>query len=82
VFVGRFCGRDADLANLVRAMSMKSAGKPHRPTRGKVISIAIIAIGVAMGLYVEHRISIRPSTDDAAIDADVVHVAAASSPGS
>ena len=28
VFVGLFCGRDADLANLVRAMSMKSAGAP------------------------------------------------------
>jgi membrane fusion protein, multidrug efflux system len=58
---------------------MKSADKPHRPTRGKIISLAIIAIGVAMGLYVEHTSSIRPSTDDATIDADVVHVAAAAS---
>jgi membrane fusion protein, multidrug efflux system len=56
---------------------MKSAGKPHRPTRGKIISLALIAIGVAMGLYVEHSSSIRPSTDDATIDADVIHVAAA-----
>jgi hypothetical protein len=30
VFIGRFCGRDADLANLVRAMSMKSGGTPCR----------------------------------------------------
>ena len=58
-------------------MSMKSAGTPRRPSRGKIISLAIIAIGVAMGLYVEHRIAIRPSTDDATIDADVVHVASA-----
>jgi membrane fusion protein, multidrug efflux system len=58
-------------------VSMKSTDKPHRPTRGKIISLAIIAIGVAMGLYVEHTSSIRPSTDDATIDADVVHVAAA-----
>ncbi len=58
-------------------MSMKSAGKPRRSSRGKIISLAIIAFGVAMGLYVENRISIRPSTDDATIDADVVHVAAA-----
>ena len=58
-------------------MSMKSAGKPHRPFRGKIISLTIIAIGVAAGLYVERRISIRPSTDDATIDADVVHVASA-----
>jgi hypothetical protein len=48
---------------------MKSADKPHRPTRGKIISLAIIAIGVAMGLYVKHTSSIRPSTDDATIDA-------------
>jgi membrane fusion protein, multidrug efflux system len=58
-------------------MSMKPAGKPRRPFRGKIISIAIIAIGVAAAIYVEHRISIYPSTDDATIDADVVHVAAA-----
>ncbi|MGA7386215.1 MAG: biotin/lipoyl-binding protein, partial [Methylocella sp.] len=54
---------------------MKSAGKPHRSSRGKVISIAIIAIAVAVAIYVEHWISIHPSTDDATIDADVVHVA-------
>jgi multidrug efflux system membrane fusion protein len=58
-------------------VSMKSAGKPHRSSRGKVISIAIIAIAVAVAIYVEHWISIRPSTDDATIDADVVHVASA-----
>ena len=58
-------------------MSMKSAGTPRHSSRGKIISLAIIAIGVAMGIYVENRISIRPSTDDATIDADVVHVAAA-----
>jgi membrane fusion protein, multidrug efflux system len=58
-------------------VSMKSAGKPRRSSRGKVISIAIIAIAVAVAIYVEHWISIRPSTDDATIDADVVHVASA-----
>ena len=39
VFVGRFCGRDADLANLVRAMSMKSAGAPRRSSRGLDVSV-------------------------------------------
>jgi multidrug efflux system membrane fusion protein len=58
-------------------VSMKSVGKPHRSSRGKIVSIAIIAIAVAVAIYVERRISIRPSTDDATIDADVVHVAAA-----
>jgi multidrug efflux system membrane fusion protein len=42
-----------------------------------MISLAIIAIGVAAGIYAEHRSAIRPSTDDATIDADVVHVASA-----
>jgi membrane fusion protein, multidrug efflux system len=56
---------------------MKSAGKPHRSSRGKVISIAIIAIAVPVAIYVEHWVSIHPSTDDATIDADVVHVASA-----
>ena len=54
---------------------MKSAGTPHRASYGKMISFAIIAIGVAVGFYVAHISSIRPSTDDATIDADVVHVA-------
>ena len=56
---------------------MKSAGNPHRPSYGKIISFAVIAIGVATGVFVEQRSSIRPSTDDATIDADVVHVASA-----
>jgi membrane fusion protein, multidrug efflux system len=56
---------------------MKTVGKPYRSSRGKIVAIAIIAIAVAVAIYVERRISIRPSTDDATIDADVVHVAAA-----
>ncbi len=44
---------------------------------GKLISIAIMAGGVAMVVYVERRLSEYPYTDDATIDADVVHVAAA-----
>ena len=44
---------------------------------GKLVSIAIMAGGVAMVVYVERRLSEYPDTDDATIDADVVHVAAA-----
>ena len=54
---------------------MESAGKPLRPYRGKIISLAIIAISVATVIYAEHRSSTHPSTDDASIDANVVHVA-------
>ncbi len=56
-------------------MSMESAGKLLRPNRGKIISLAIIAMGVATVIYAEHRSATHPSTDDATIDADVVHVA-------
>ncbi|WP_091976435.1 biotin/lipoyl-binding protein [Bradyrhizobium lablabi] len=66
---------DARLALLVRSVNVKSAGKHHRAPLGKIISLAIIAVGVAAGLYAEHISSIHPSSDDATIDADVVHVA-------
>ena len=56
-------------------MSMELAGKLVRPNRGKIISLAIIAMGVATVIYAEHRSATHPSTDDATIDADVVHVA-------
>lgn len=56
-------------------MNMKSAGNHHRAPIGKIISLAIITIGIAAGVYAEHMSSIHPSSDDATIDADVVHVA-------
>ena len=56
---------------------MKGAGEHHSTSRGRIISLAIIAVAVAAGVYAAHRIASHPSTDDATIDADVVHVAAA-----
>jgi membrane fusion protein, multidrug efflux system len=56
-------------------MNTKSAANPRRPSYARMISFAIIAIGIAMGLYVEHASSVHPSTDDVTIDADVIHVA-------
>jgi membrane fusion protein, multidrug efflux system len=41
------------------------------------ISLAIIAVAVAFGVYVLHQSRIHPSTSDSSLDADVVHVAAA-----
>jgi multidrug efflux system membrane fusion protein len=56
---------------------MKAQGT-HRHARGaKLISLTIIAAAVTFGLYMLHRSSIMPTTDDATVDADVVHVAAA-----
>jgi multidrug efflux system membrane fusion protein len=41
-----------------------------------LVSLAIVAAAVGLGGYAFHRSSIMPTTDDASIDADVVHVAA------
>jgi membrane fusion protein, multidrug efflux system len=77
MFVARTHGRNIYLAYLVRVTIMKSAGAPPRSTVRKLVSLAIIAVGAAAGIYVERRSMMRPSTDDATIDADVVHVASA-----
>jgi membrane fusion protein, multidrug efflux system len=55
---------------------MKAAGTHGHAVWAKLISLAIIAGTIVFGLYTLHRASIMPSTDDATIDADVVHVAA------
>lgn len=44
---------------------------------GKLISLLIIVAGIGIGLYVFNRSVQFPSTDDATIDADIVHVAGA-----
>jgi len=58
-------------------MNAKPPTKPAHSSWGKILSLAIIAAGLAAVVYVERQSSLRPSTDDATIDADVVHVAAA-----
>ena len=55
---------------------MKAAGTRRRAPWTILVSLAIIAAAAGFGLYVLHRSSIMPTTDDASIDADVVHVAA------
>jgi membrane fusion protein, multidrug efflux system len=56
---------------------MKAAGIHHSSNRSKAIAVGVIAIGVLVAAYAAHRSATHPSTDDASIDADVVHVAAA-----
>jgi membrane fusion protein, multidrug efflux system len=56
---------------------MKAAGKHRSPPFGKLISLVIIAAAIGAAIYVLHREAIRPSTDAASIDADIVHVASA-----
>jgi len=54
---------------------MKIAGKRQASAKGRVIASVIVALGVAAAWYGYDRTTRFPSTDDATIDADVVHVA-------
>jgi membrane fusion protein, multidrug efflux system len=60
---------------LVRTVTMKVAGTRRRSRFGKPIASLIIAVAIVFGWYVLHQQSLFPSSDDASIDADVVHVA-------
>ncbi|MFM0729714.1 multidrug transporter subunit MdtN [Paraburkholderia sediminicola] len=54
---------------------MKNAGLRKAPFKGRVIAGVIVALGLAAAWYGYDRTTRFPSTDDATIDADVVHVA-------
>lgn len=56
---------------------MKAAGRPQHTVRGKLIALAIISVAVAAGAFAWRYSATHPSTDDASIDADIVHVSAA-----
>jgi membrane fusion protein, multidrug efflux system len=56
---------------------MEAAGKTRSTSSGRLISIAVIAVAVALALYAFHESNTRPTSSDSSIDADVVHVAAA-----
>jgi multidrug efflux system membrane fusion protein len=58
-------------------MSVKAAGGRRRNPAGRAVSLLIVAAAIGLGLYAVHRSRELPATDDATIDADVVHVAAA-----
>lgn len=56
---------------------MKMAGLNPKPKwKGRLIAAVIVALGLGLLWYAHGRSSRFPSTDDATIDADVVHVAA------
>lgn len=54
---------------------MKMAGLQKTALRGYLIALGIVVLGVAAAVYAYVHTSRYPSTDDATIDADVVHVA-------
>jgi membrane fusion protein, multidrug efflux system len=65
------------MADRVRVVIMKAAGKSRFGVGGRLISLLIIVSAAAVALYTLHQSDAYPSTSDSSIDADVVHVAAA-----
>jgi multidrug efflux system membrane fusion protein len=56
---------------------MKAAGtQRHRPVF-RLVSLGIIAAALLLGLFAWRRSVLFPATDDATIDADIVHIASA-----
>ncbi len=55
---------------------METGGKKEASKLGKLISILIILSAIALSIYTYQRYAQHPATDDAAIDAEVVHIAA------
>jgi multidrug efflux system membrane fusion protein len=55
---------------------MKAAGEHRSSPWGRIVAIAVVTVAVLIGIYAWRTIATHPSTDDASIDADVVHVAA------
>ena len=56
---------------------MEPTGKTRNTSRGRLISIAVIAVAVVLALYALRESDTHPTSSDSSIDADVVHVAAA-----
>ncbi|TPQ28775.1 multidrug transporter subunit MdtN [Cupriavidus pinatubonensis] len=54
---------------------MKMAGVRSSPKRGKLIAPVIVLLAVLLSVYAYQRTSRYPSSDDASLDADIVHVA-------
>lgn len=54
---------------------MKMAGVRSSPKRGKLITLVIVLLAVLLSVYAYQRTSRYPSSDDASLDADLVHVA-------
>jgi len=55
---------------------MKMAGIRGGTGRGKVIAVVIVVLAVALSTYAYQRTARYPASDDATLDADLVHVAA------
>ncbi len=54
---------------------MKMAGLRKSPLRGKLIALVIVLLAALLSFYAYHRTLRFPASDDASLDADLVHVA-------
>lgn len=54
---------------------METAGVARKPVWGKLVAVAIVVLAVWLAVIALDRAQADPATDDATIDADVVHVA-------
>jgi multidrug efflux system membrane fusion protein len=56
---------------------MQAAGRSGAHNRGKLVSLVIVVLAIALAFYALRESTIHPTSSDSSIDADVVHVAAA-----
>jgi membrane fusion protein, multidrug efflux system len=56
---------------------VKAAGTQPKPLKGKLIAVGILVLALALAAYASSWSKKHPSSSDASIDADVIHVAAA-----
>lgn len=56
---------------------MKSEGIAAHSWRGRLIALGVVSLGAILAVYTLRLSRTRPSSSDASIDADVVHVASA-----
>lgn len=54
---------------------MRAAGKPRFTIAARLVSLTVVALAVVLGMFAWQTSVAHPSTDDATIDAEVVHVA-------
>lgn len=54
---------------------MKMAGIRKSPLRGKLVMLAIVLVAVLLSVYAWQRTLRFPASDDASLDADLVHIA-------
>jgi multidrug efflux system membrane fusion protein len=56
---------------------MEMAGKSKFSGRARLVSVAIVALAVAVAVYGVRRSYTHPTSSDSAVDADIVHIAPA-----